>query len=153
MHVFTPSIPSSCAVGSTKKGRHVVLTRAVADQVRAEPISRAGVGPRVKCRHGNRNDSEQSVLATPPLQPITSSSVLSKLCEDAEVLQLYRYPALGASQLHTLLRKAKNKVTDAITDIDSELVSLHAPEHQQLILAANVQLETAAVGGKDIPQL
>jgi len=39
------------------------------------------------------------------VQPATSSGVISRLCENAEVLQLYRYPGLGASQLHTLLRK------------------------------------------------
>jgi phosphoribosylformylglycinamidine synthase len=47
-------------------------------------------------------------------------AVTSKLASKADVIQLYRYPGLSSSAAQTLLRKAKAKVTDAITSIDGE---------------------------------
>ena len=47
-------------------------------------------------------------------------AVTSKLASKADVIQLYRYPGLSSSAAQTLLRKAKAKVTDAITSVDGE---------------------------------
>lgn len=60
------------------------------------PALRAAPGITCQSRHHART---QAATTTP------SSSVLAKLGQDAEVLQLYRYPGLGESALHTLLRK------------------------------------------------
>lgn len=77
-----------------------------------------GVAP---VRQGRRVCITKAVLS-PERAPSSAGSVTTKLSSKAEVIQLYRYPGVSESKAHALLEKAKRKVTDAITGLDSEQV-------------------------------
>lgn len=78
--------------------------------------------------------------ARPPRRPLqapgATDAIAAKLTTSGSpVVQLYRYPGLSGSAAKTLLRKARAKVSDAITGIDGEAcynVGLSAALSQQV---------------------
>ncbi|PNW79730.1 hypothetical protein CHLRE_08g364800v5 [Chlamydomonas reinhardtii] len=68
--------------------------------------------------------NRRSVVAVKAVlqEPAVGSGVAKHLttAKAGQVVQVYRYPGLSESTIHTLLRKAHEKVTDAITKIDGE---------------------------------
>jgi len=78
------------------------------------PVQRAGAAP---ARVGRRVCVVKAVV-----EKAAGNQVVTKLTSKSEVIQLYRYPGLSESAVTTLLKRAKAKVTDAITSIDTEQV-------------------------------